>query len=82
MLFDSKPLIYFQLLDQSLRYLALDPKNHTIIDKDEIVFETTILEDGKITNIPLLETRLDALVKEKSGKMLKRISFYSMILLR
>ncbi|MDN6295737.1 MAG: pilus assembly protein PilM [Alkalibacterium sp.] len=71
MLFDSKPLIYFQLLDQSLRYLALDPKNHTIIDKDEIVFETTILEDGKITNIPLLETRLDALVKEKKWKNAK-----------
>ncbi|GEK90608.1 type IV pilus biogenesis protein PilM [Alkalibacterium kapii] len=71
MLFDSKPLIYLQLLDQSLRYLALDPKDHTIIDKDDIVFETSIIEEGKITNIPLLETRLDALVKEKKWKNAK-----------
>lgn len=71
MLFDSKPLIYVQLLDQSLRYLALDSKKQTIIDKDEIIFETSIIEEGKITNIPLLETRLDALVKEKKWKNAK-----------
>lgn len=71
MLFDSKPLIYFQLLDQSLRYLTLDSKTHSVLDKDEIVFETSILEDGKIMNIPLLETRLDALVKEKKWKNAK-----------
>lgn len=71
MLFSSKPLLYLQLLDHSLRYLALDSKNHSVIDKNEIVFETAIVQDGKITNIPLLETRLDALVKEKKWKNAK-----------
>lgn len=71
MLFSSKPLLYLQLLDHSLRYLALDSKSQAVIDKDEIVFDTTILQDGKITNIPLLEARLDALVKEKKWKNAK-----------
>ena len=71
MLFSSKPLFYLQLLDHSLRYLALDSKSQAVIDKDEIVFDTTILQDGKITNIPLLEARLDALVKEKKWKNAK-----------
>ncbi|SFC41455.1 type IV pilus assembly protein PilM [Alkalibacterium subtropicum] len=71
MLFSSKPLLYLQLLDHSLRYLALDPKNHSVVDKDEIVFDATITEDGKITNAGLLETRLDALVKEKKWKNAK-----------
>lgn len=71
MLFSSKPLLYLQLLDRSLRYLALDPKDHSVIDQNEIVFETTIVREGKITNVPLLETRLDALVKEKKWKNAK-----------
>ncbi|OJF90908.1 type IV pilus biogenesis protein PilM [Alkalibacterium sp. 20] len=71
MLFSSKPLLYLQLLDHSLRYLALDPKDHTVVDKDEIVFDTLIIQDGKITNVPLLEMRLDALVKEKKWKNAK-----------
>ncbi|MEY8292364.1 pilus assembly protein PilM [Carnobacteriaceae bacterium 52-44] len=34
------------------------------MDKGKLVFDTNILEDGCIVNAPLLETRLDALVKE------------------
>jgi len=71
MLFNSKPLLYLQLLDHSLRYLALDPKDHAVVDKDEIVFDTLIIQDGKITNFPLLKARLDALVKEKKWKHAK-----------
>ncbi|MDZ7835815.1 MAG: hypothetical protein U5K84_11330 [Alkalibacterium sp.] len=53
MLFNSKPLLYLQLLDHSLRYLAIDPKNHAVVDKDEIVFDAMILQDGKIDQYPI-----------------------------
>lgn len=71
MLFQTKPTLYLHLHKQSLRYLAVHPKNHTIIDMDELFFETTILEDGEITNPALLETRLSALVQEKKWKNAK-----------
>ena len=71
MLFQTKPLLYLQLLDKSFRYLATHPKDHSIIEQGEVVFDTHILEDNKIINAPLLETRLDILIKEKNGKMLK-----------
>lgn len=71
MLFQTKPTIYLQLHKQSLLYLAVHPKSHAIIDMDEILFDTTILEDGKITNASLLETRLSALVQEKKWKNAK-----------
>lgn len=71
MFLNSKPLLYLQLLDRSLRYLAIHPKNHSIIDKGKIIFDTNILEDGRIINTSLLETRLDALVKEKKWKNAK-----------
>lgn len=71
MIFQAKPLIYLQLSDKSLRYLAVHPKKQTILDQDEIVFETNVLEEGRITNASLIETRLDALVREKKWKNAK-----------
>lgn len=71
MLFKTKPLIYLQLLDKSLRYMAVHPKDHSILEKDEIVFDTNVLEEGKLLNTSLLETRLDALVREKKWKNAK-----------
>lgn len=71
MLFQTKPLLYLQLLDKSFRYLAIHPKDKTILDQGEIVFDTHILEDNKIINASLLETRLDILVKEKKWKNAK-----------
>lgn len=66
MFFNSKPVLYLQLLDRSLQYsiFSYSFKNHSFIDKGKLVFDTNILEDGCIVNAPLLETRLDALVKE------------------
>lgn len=63
-----KPLVYFQLLDSSLRYLAVHAKNHSVADWGEIVFDTNILAERQIANRALLETRLDALVREKKWR--------------
>lgn len=71
MFFKSKPLIYLQLLDRSLRYLSISPNDHSILDVGEVVFEENILEDKRIINFALLEARLDALVKEKDWKNAK-----------
>ena len=68
MLFQNKPLLYLQLLHQSMRYMDVQPKDHSIIECDEIFFENNILEDGEIVNPSLLETRLNALVQEKKWK--------------
>lgn len=71
MFFQNKPLIYLQLYNQSLRYMAVHSKNHTVIEYDKIFFESNMIEDGEIFNQSLLETRLSALVQEKNGKMRK-----------
>lgn len=71
MLFNTKPTLYLQLLTHSLRYMAVHPTNHTLIEQNEVLFDTNILEDGEITNLPLLETRLSALVQEKKWKNAK-----------
>lgn len=71
MFFQNKPLIYLQLYNQSLRYMAVHSKNHTVIKYDEIFFESNMIEDGEIFNQSLLETRLSTLVQEKNGKMRK-----------
>lgn len=68
MFFQNKPLIYLQLYNQSLRYMAVHSKNHTVIEYDEIFFESNMIEDGEIFNQSLLETRLSALVQEKMEK--------------
>lgn len=71
MLFKTKPTLYIQLLDSSIRYMAVHPSNHTIIEQDELLFEGNILEDGEIANPALLETRLSALIQEKKWKNAK-----------
>lgn len=71
MFFKTKPLLYLQLFNHSLRYLAVHPSNHSVMDHDELVFETSILEDGEITNSSLLQTRLSALIQEKKWKNAK-----------
>lgn len=68
MLFQNKPVLYLQLLNQSMRYMAVQPKTQSIVDCDEVFFENNILEDGEIVNPSLLETRLNALVQEKKWK--------------
>lgn len=71
MLFQKKPLLYLQLHEHSLRYMAVQPNNHDIIEQGELFFETNMLEDGEITNASLFETRLNALVQEKKWKNAK-----------
>lgn len=71
MLFKTKPTLYLQLLESSIRYMAVHPSNHTIIEQDELLFDANILEDGEISNPALLETRLNALVQEKKWKNAK-----------
>lgn len=66
-----KPLLFLQVLDKSIRYLAIHAKNHSILDKGEIIFDVSILEDGRLINESLLKTRLDALVKEKKWEKAK-----------
>ena len=71
MLFKTKPSLYLQLLESSIRYLAVHPTNYTIIEQDELLFDGAILEDSEIVNQALLETRLNALVLEKNWKNAK-----------
>lgn len=71
MLFKSKPHIYLRFYDKSMHYLALDTQHKGIVDKGELVFDTSILMEGKVENGPLVRTRLDALVKEKKWKNAK-----------
>ncbi|MDD4541971.1 MAG: pilus assembly protein PilM [Eubacteriales bacterium] len=66
-----KPLVYLQILDSSLRYLAVHPRNHGILDREELVFDLEILSDRQITNVALLQSRLDALVREKKWRQAK-----------
>lgn len=68
MFFNSKPLLYLQFLDRSIRYLAVHAKGGSIVDQGEIIFETDALDDGEIINRALLETHLEALVKEKKWR--------------
>lgn len=42
MLFNSKPLIYLQLQDRSIRYLSVHAKSREILDKGDIIFENPI----------------------------------------
>lgn len=71
MLFKTKPTLYLQLLDSSIRYMAVHPSNHTIIEQNELLFDGNLLEDGEIVNQSLLETRLSALIQEKKWKNAK-----------
>ncbi len=71
MFFQNKPLIYLQLYNQSLRYMAVHSKNHTVLEYDEVFFESNVIEDGEIVNRSLLETRMSALVQEKKWKLRK-----------
>lgn len=67
-LFQTKPILYLQLLHRSLRYMLVHPTNNSIIEQNELVFEADILVDGYIASESLLETRLDVLVKEKKWR--------------
>lgn len=71
MLFNKKPHLFVQFLDRSIRYLAMDAQRKALIEKDELVFDTAIIHEGQLTNASLLETRLDALIKEKKWKNAK-----------
>ncbi|GAB2491417.1 hypothetical protein GCM10008929_14490 [Alkalibacterium psychrotolerans] len=71
MLFKSKPQLFMQFFDRSIRYLVMDTQKKTVIEKDELVFDTTIIQEGQLVNVSLLETRLDALIKEKKWKNAK-----------
>ncbi|NLC25311.1 MAG: pilus assembly protein PilM [Fastidiosipila sp.] len=66
-----KPSVYLQLQDSSLRYLAINPRNHSIVDWGELVFESPILDDRQVASRPLVEARLDALVREKKWRKAK-----------
>jgi type IV pilus assembly protein PilM len=68
MLFQKKPLLYFEFLERRIRYLVLDAQSRTVLEKNEILFDTEILHEGRIINPSLLENRLNALVAEKKWK--------------
>ena len=68
MLFQKKPLLYFEFLERRIRYLVMDAQSRTILEKNEILFDTEILHEGRIINQSLLENRLNALVTEKKWK--------------
>lgn len=71
MLFKKKPLLYMQFLERSIRYLVMDSQKKKLIEKDELVFDTPIIHEGQLTNLSLLQTRLDVLIKEKKWKNAK-----------
>lgn len=68
MLFQKKPLLYFEFLERRIRYLVMDAQSRAILEQSEILFDTEILHEGRIINPSLLENRLNALVAEKKWK--------------
>ncbi|MDB6354158.1 pilus assembly protein PilM [Trichococcus sp. K1Tr] len=68
MLFQKKTLLYFEFLERRIRYLVVDAQSRTVLEKNEILFDTEILHEGRINNPSLLENRLNALVIEKKLK--------------
>ena len=68
MLFQKKPLLYFEFLERRIRYLVMDAQSRTILEINEILFDTEILHEGRIINPSLLENRLSALITEKKWK--------------
>ena len=68
MLFQKKPLLYFEFLERRIRYLVMDAQSRTILEQSEVLFDTEILHEGRIINPSLLENRLNALVTEKKWK--------------
>lgn len=68
MLFQKKPLLYFEFLERRIRYLVVDAQSRAILEKNEILFDTEILHEGRIINPSLLENRLNALVSERKWK--------------
>ncbi|PRY83236.1 type IV pilus biogenesis protein PilM [Alkalibacterium olivapovliticus] len=71
MLFKSKPILLIQFLERSIRYIVMDASKKLIVEKDELVFDTAIIQEGKVTNVSLLQARLDSLIKEKKWKNAK-----------
>ena len=68
MLFQKKPLLYFEFLERRIRYLVMDAQSRTVLEQSEILFDTEILHEGRVINPSLLENRLNALVTEKKWK--------------
>ena len=68
MLFQKKPLLYFEFLERRIRNLVMDAQSRTILEQSEVLFDTEILHEGRIINQSLLENRLNALVTEKKWK--------------
>lgn len=64
----QKPNIYLVFTDRSFRYLVMEQKNKQLIEKNEIVFDTPILEDGKLVNESTLRSALSNLVENKKWK--------------
>ena len=50
MLFQKKPLLYFEFLERRIRYLVMDAQSRTVLEKSEILFDTEILHEGRIIN--------------------------------
>ncbi|EXJ22417.1 Type IV pilus biogenesis protein PilM [Alkalibacterium sp. AK22] len=71
MLFKSKMHLHLQFLEKSVRYLVTDASGKNVIEKDELIFESFILQEGKLVGSSFLKTRLDALIKEKKWKQAK-----------
>ncbi|PTQ86006.1 type IV pilus assembly protein PilM [Trichococcus patagoniensis] len=68
MLFQKKTLLYFEFLERRIRYLVVDAQSYAILEKNDILFDTEILHEGRIINPSLLENRLNALVTERKWK--------------
>ena len=67
MLFKAKPHLFMQFLERSIKYLVMESQRKTLIEKDELVFDTAIVQEGRLTNVLLLQARIDALIKERKN---------------
>ena len=67
-MFGSKPHLFMLFREKSIRYLAMDSQKKSLIEKNEIFFESAIIQEGKLVNRQTLETRLEVLVKQKKWK--------------
>lgn len=71
MFFQNKSEVCIALTDRSLRYLVFNSQNKEIIEYDEVVFDTFIIEEGHLVNTTILRSTLEYLVKEKKWKKKK-----------
>lgn len=73
----KKDTIHLTITDHSIRYLVCPPDNNKKheLDYDEVVFDTKVIEEGKIIDRKKLAVTLKNIIEEKKVERTKFV-FY------